>query len=304
MDREVKAFYDLVGEAKDQGVPPKSARVKIKIKINDLNDNSPEIIDPQGDVVSVREEQPIGTEVAKIRAIDTDSGPNSTITYSILKGPNSDGFNVFSIDPISGVVKTRKVLDHEERSIFRLAIVATDGGKPPRQTIKNLKVEILNLNDNRPTFTSSSLIFKVKENVQIGHIVGSIAQSSLEAENIIPGSYGGHISYTLTSLLEDKISTAFEVDRKTGNLIVAQNLDREIQNEYRLELRALDTSAINNPQSSAVTIKIDILDINDNYPRWKNDPIVIKMAENTEIGAVLYNFTAFDPDENLNGEIR
>lgn len=53
------------------------------------------------------------------------------------------------------------VLDHEERSIYRLAVAATDGGIPPKQTIRQLKVEVLDLNDNRPTFTSSSLSFKV-----------------------------------------------------------------------------------------------------------------------------------------------
>lgn len=53
------------------------------------------------------------------------------------------------------------VLDHEERSIYRLTVAATDDGQPPRQTVRQLKVEVLDLNDNRPTFTSSSLSFKV-----------------------------------------------------------------------------------------------------------------------------------------------
>lgn len=57
------------------------------------------------------------------------------------------------------------VLDHEERSIYRLTVAATDGGKPPKQTVRQLKVEVLDLNDNRPTYTSSSLSFKVSTNV-------------------------------------------------------------------------------------------------------------------------------------------
>lgn len=52
-------------------------------------------------------------------------------------------------------------LDHEERSIYRLAVAATDSGKPPKQTVRLLRVEVLDLNDNRPTFTSSSLVFRV-----------------------------------------------------------------------------------------------------------------------------------------------
>ena len=53
------------------------------------------------------------------------------------------------------------VLDHEERAIYRLAVAATDAGKPPKQTVRLLRVEVLDLNDNRPTFTSSSLAFSV-----------------------------------------------------------------------------------------------------------------------------------------------
>lgn len=129
--------------------------------MTDVNDNAPDIVDPQEDVVSVREEQPPGTEVVRIRAVDRDNGYNASVTYSILKGRDSDGFGLFSIDPMTGLIKTRMSLDHEERSIYRLAVAATDGGKPPKQTVRLLRVEVLDLNDNRPTFTSSSLVFKV-----------------------------------------------------------------------------------------------------------------------------------------------
>lgn len=161
MDREYRSIYELVAEARDQGTPYRSARVSVRVIITDVNDNAPDIVDPQEDVVSVREEQPPGTDVVRIRAIDRDNGYNSSITYSILKGRDSDGYGLFSIDPVSGMIKTRVQLDHEERSIYRLAVAATDSGKPPKQTVRLLRVEILDLNDNRPTFTSSSLVYKV-----------------------------------------------------------------------------------------------------------------------------------------------
>lgn len=136
--------------------------MSIKIKILDVNDNAPEIVDPQDDVVSVREEQPPNTEVVRIRALDADEGNNSSITYSILKSRDSDGYGIFSIDPISGIIRTKMVLDHEERTIYRLAVAASDNGYPAKQTVRVLRIEVLDLNDNRPTFTSSSLIFKVR----------------------------------------------------------------------------------------------------------------------------------------------
>lgn len=112
-------------------------------------------------MVSVREEQPVGTEVVRIRATDRDNGRNATITYSLLKGRDSDGYGLFAIDAVTGLIRTTVSLDHEERSIYRLAVAATDGGIQPKQTVRLLRVEVLDLNDNRPTFTSSSLVFRV-----------------------------------------------------------------------------------------------------------------------------------------------
>lgn len=255
--------------------------------------------------MSVREEQPPGTEVVRVKAVDADNGENSTITYSILKGRDSDGYGIFTIDSTSGVIRTRTVLDHEEKTIYRLAVVAMDGGKKPKQTIRMLRVEVLDLNDNRPTFTSSSLVFRIREDVKIGHVVGSVTTTgNSDNENAIPDSGGGHVTYTLSSLMPENVVDAFEIDRNTGSLVVARKLDRETQSEYKLEVRALDVSAMNNPQSSAVTVRVDIADVNDNAPYWPQDPMTITLPEKTEVGVSIYNFTAKDVDAGNNGELR
>lgn len=146
---------------------------------------------------------------------------------------------------------------------------------------------------------------QVREDVPVGFVVGAIsAKDSVDAENLISNSDGLHITYTLTSLTSDVIEDAFEMDRNTGSLVVARSLDREQQSEYRLEIRALDTTASNNPQSSAVTVKVEIADVNDNSPTWMDDPITINIIENTAIGSAVYNFTAFDADAGSNGDIQ
>ncbi|XP_049536500.1 protein dachsous [Anopheles darlingi] len=305
LDREAKASYDLVVEARDQGTPYRSTRVSVHVQVLDVNDNAPDIVDPQEDVVSVREEQPIGTEVVKVRAIDRDHGRNATISYSILKGRDSDGYGIFSIDPLTGVIRTKTSLDHEEKTIYRLAVAATDNGLPSKQTVRLLRIEVLDLNDNRPTFTSSSLVFRLREDVGVGHVIGSISGSEQsEMDNVIASSSDLHITYTLTPLTTDITEGAFDIDRNSGKLVVARQLDREQQSEYRMEIRALDTSASNNPQSSAVTVKIEIADVNDNPPKWPSDPINVYVSEDTPVGAIVYNFTVQDNDTGTNAEIK
>ncbi|PSN55020.1 Protein dachsous [Blattella germanica] len=314
-------MHEIIAEARDQGIPPRSARVAVRVAITDVNDNSPELVDPREDVISVREEQPPGTEVVRIRAVDRDEGNNATITYSILKGRDSDGYGVFTVDPVSGLIRTRAVLDHDDRAIYTLAVTATDNGKPPRQTVKLLRVEVLDLNDSRPTFTTSSLVFRVREDVKVGHVVWTVSASdSGDGENLVTGRVGSHVTYTLRSLtpgihsshtnnnnnnIASEVSVgAFDIDRSSGSLVVARELDREVQSEYRLEVRALDTSASNNPQSSAVSVRVDVADVNDNAPHWPQDPVIIPVSEDTPVGSAVWNFTATDADAGSNGEIR
>ncbi|XP_014468281.1 PREDICTED: protein dachsous [Dinoponera quadriceps] len=294
LDREVRKVHELVLEVRDQGVPSRSARVPMKVAVLDVNDNSPVIIDPQGDIVSVREEQPPGTEVTRIRAVDADLGENASVTYSILKDRDSDGYNVFTIDPITGMIRTKAVLDHEERNVYRVSIKATDAGHPPRHNVRVFRVEVLALADNRPTFTSSSLTFNVREDASIGHVVGSVAGAGP----------AGRVAFTLDSLTPISEFPAFDVDRSSGQLVVAHSLDRESVSEYYLEIRALDTSSLGNPQSIAVSVKIIIEDANDNPPRWPQDPITVRVFEREIVGSTIYNLTASDLDSGLNGELR
>lgn len=145
---------------------------------------------------------------------------------------------------------------------------------------------------------------QVREDVPVGYVVGSVGVSEhSDADNLIT-SNGVHVTYTLTPLTNDVIVGAFDMDRNTGSLIVARRLDREQQSEFRLEIRALDISASNNPQSSAVTVKVEIADCNDNAPIWEIDPITIEIPEDTPVGALIYNFTATDADAGSNSEIQ
>jgi hypothetical protein len=134
----------------------------------------------------------------------------------------------------------------------------------------------------------------VREDVSIGESVGSISGTGTS----------GRIAYTLDILRPLGITPAFIVDRVTGQLVVAQSLDRENISEYHLTIQALDTTSIGNPQSIAISVKVNIEDVNDNSPHWPQDVIIIKISEHTLIGSVVYNLIATDLDDGLNGDLR
>lgn len=134
----------------------------------------------------------------------------------------------------------------------------------------------------------------MREDASIGQAVGSVSGAGP----------AGRVAFTLDSLTPISEFPAFDVDRSTGQLVVAHSLDRENVSEYYLEIRALDTSSIGNPQSIAVSVKIVIEDANDNPPRWPQDPITVRVSEKAAIGSTIHNLEASDLDSGLNGDLR
>lgn len=112
----------------------------------------------------------------------------------------------------------------------------------------------------------------------------------------------GHIMYKLSFISPADADKPFDIDRRSGSLVVIKGLDREVCAEYRLEVRILDTSS--NPQSSAVVVKIEVLDVNDNAPKWKEDPLQILVPEDSSVGTTVWNFLASDEDAGPNRELR
>lgn len=81
---------------------------------------------------------------------------NSNIAYQIADG-NHD--NAFVIDPaFSGIVKTNIVLDREIRDFYMLTIVAIDEGSPQLTGTCTLRINIVDVNDNQPTFPPHSVV--------------------------------------------------------------------------------------------------------------------------------------------------
>lgn len=139
----------------------------------------------------------------------------------------------------------------------------------------------------------------MKEDATVGSIAGRIACS----EGAGAASAGrGQVKYTLRH--SDISQQVFDLDRSTGALIVAGRVDRETKATYEMEVHALDTGASTNPQSSSVSVRVEVLDVNDNAPRWPEDPVLITVTEDAAVGSVVYNFTASDADAEANSELR
>src|SRR5699024_11144863 len=80
LDYENIKEYFLTVKAEDQGIPPLSSEVNLKISVNDVNDVRPQFVQRSYDIV-IREDALVGDRILQLVAIDLDSLPNANLTY-------------------------------------------------------------------------------------------------------------------------------------------------------------------------------------------------------------------------------
>ncbi|XP_052464318.1 protocadherin beta-7 isoform X21 [Carassius gibelio] len=122
--------------ARDNGSPPLSGNVTVKVFITDENDNSPQILYPVPDGKSLMTEMVpkvtlSGSLVSKVIAIDADSGQNAWLSYQIVKSTDP---GLFTIGLHSGEIKTQRDISESDNMKQNLVISVKDNGQPSLST--------------------------------------------------------------------------------------------------------------------------------------------------------------------------
>lgn len=149
---ELKKFEFQV-QATDSGVPPLSSNVTVNVFILDENDNSPVILPPYSDQGSVHSENiPYSAEagyfVAKIRAVDADSGYNALLSYHISE---PKGTNLFRIGTNNGEIQTKRRMSDNDLKTHPLVILVSDNGEPSLSATVSIDVVVVESTDDMQT---------------------------------------------------------------------------------------------------------------------------------------------------------
>ncbi|XP_015235718.1 PREDICTED: protocadherin alpha-4-like [Cyprinodon variegatus] len=141
---ELKTFQFKV-QATDLGVPPLSSNVTVKVIILDENDNNPTILDPYSELGSVyRETIPYSAEagyfVAKIRAVDADSGYNALLSYHMSE---TKGNNLFRIGTSTGEIRTKRRMSDNDLKTHPMLVLVTDNGEPSLSATVSIEVMVV-----------------------------------------------------------------------------------------------------------------------------------------------------------------
>ncbi|XP_048086719.1 protocadherin Fat 4 [Alosa alosa] len=281
LDYENIQTYVLWIEARDQGFPPYSAYERVEVNVLDVNDNHP-----------VFEREPFHAEILEnlspqhvltVSAVDLDNGPNGHQEYAIIDG-NKD--NSFSINRVTGAIRTTKPLDREKAAQYALRVKATDRGSPPKSTAVKVLINVLDVNDNAPRF-SKIFSASVPENAPVGYTVTRVTTTDEDAGANAISKY----SITDTSL-------PFAINPSTGDITISRPLNREDTDHYIAKVSAHDSG-----WTVSTDVTIFVTDINDNAPRFSRPSYYLDYPEMTEVGSVVTQVSATDPDEGFNGKI-
>lgn len=167
LDRETIAFYNLTICARDRGVPPLSSTMLVGIRVLDINDNDPVLLNlPMN--VTISENSPVSSFVAHVLASDADSGCNALLTFNITAGNRE---RAFFINATTGIVTVNRPLDRERIPEYRLTVSVKDNPENPRIARKDFDLLLVSLadeNDNHPLFTEGTYQAEVMENSPAG----------------------------------------------------------------------------------------------------------------------------------------
>ncbi|XP_044081936.1 protocadherin beta-17-like [Neovison vison] len=137
----LQAFEFRVGAA-DRGSPALSSQALVRVLVADANDNAPFVLYPlQNGSAPCTELVPRAAEagylVAKVVAVDGDSGQNAWLSYQLLKATEPGLFGVWAHN---GEVRTARPLSERDAVKHRLLVLVRDHGEPPLSASVTLHV--------------------------------------------------------------------------------------------------------------------------------------------------------------------
>ncbi|XP_068571372.1 protocadherin alpha-8-like [Cebidichthys violaceus] len=291
LDREKQPTITLTLTAVDGGKPARSGTMQILVNVIDVNDNTPSFSKPLYKV-KVSENAPIGTTILQLNATDLDEGLNSDIKYALMKRGNTNSPEKFLVSPESGEITVNANLDYEDSNAYELRIRATDQGASPRSGYSKVLVEVVDVNDNAPEISITSLMSPVKENAEIGTVVALVTVTDKD---------GGKNGLTTCKMIDSVPFTLTSNYKNYYSLIVDGLLDRELVTHYNVSIAATDEGSP--PLSTTAVITVHISDINDNAPHFPEANVYIYVKENSKVGEIVTRTTAQDADANENAKL-
>ncbi|KAI2539354.1 protocadherin beta-15 precursor [Homo sapiens] len=287
LDREEQAELRLTLTAVDGGSPPRSGTVQILILVLDANDNAPEFVQALYEV-QVPENSPVGSLVVKVSARDLDTGTNGEISYSLYYS-SQEIDKPFELSSLSGEIRLIKKLDFETMSSYDLDIEASDGGGLSGKC--SVSVKVLDVNDNFPELSISSLTSPIPENSPETEVALFRIRDRDSGEN-------GKMICSIQDDVPFKLKPSVE---NFYRLVTEGALDRETRAEYNITITITDLGTPRLKTEQSITVLVS--DVNDNAPAFTQTSYTLFVRENNSPALHIGSVSATDRDSGTNAQV-
>ena len=279
MDREKKSIYHLLVSASDGD---SSCYTNLTIDILDVNDSPPQFTKTSYvKLIAVDAEE--NAFLLQVDATDKDLGLNRKIGYGFVNASTAD---LFTIEKETGIIllKSRLLQRDEENFVFN--VIATDGGVPSLSSIASVKISVSTI-ENCP-FAKDVYKNDISEHVTPPYDVDKVSVNCSSKDFSIIYKIAGP---------SDTTQKLFEIDQNTGKITLKSALDYETTRShiFTVEARMVKPSGKTILISSA-SVKIKVLDYNDNRPVFNRPSYEASITEQSDNGTRVIPLSATDND--------
>uniref|UniRef100_A0A8C4N7U4 Cadherin domain-containing protein n=2 Tax=Eptatretus burgeri TaxID=7764 RepID=A0A8C4N7U4_EPTBU len=273
-----------------------SSAVNVSVVIEDVNDNPP--IFYQGDIeinnitVEVPENSPTDTPVIHFENIhvkDIDEGENAKMALTVHpKNLSIYPTQVYGESPLS--LRVIVPLDYELIENFTVEVNANDG---VHNVMLTVLVNVENKNEYFPKFQHNNYTVNIFENVTNAPDIATIHATDKDK-----GTYGD-VTYELDGSTE--VLKNFSLNQITGILSLKNgaSVDYEMKHTYFATVMAIDGGG----KETSAALDINILDVNDNAPKWLPLGTLVIMEEETFQNSLFLEATDRDEPDTPNSKV-
>ncbi|XP_069812895.1 protocadherin gamma-B1-like [Dendropsophus ebraccatus] len=267
---------------------------KIKVDIQDINDNSPQFYHDKI-TLEILELTSTGARFTLQNAEDPDIGSNSVQAYRLSENQHFIlNENIRTDGSVFPELVLEKPLDRETQDIHEIILTAFDRGNPIRSGTTLLKIIITDANDNAPVFTQDMYKIVIKENIPVNSTV--IILNATDSDEGI----NAQITYSFIKTSVNVHHTGiFSIMPNTGEIKINGNLDFEKTKNYELSVQAKDGGGL----VAHCKVLIEVIDENDNAPEITVTSLIYHLSEDSAPGTMIALIEVHDQDSGDNADI-
>ena len=269
-----------------------SSLATVQIRVIDQDDNPPKFSQPSMSI-SITENEPVGTVLARIQAEDPDSGTNGEIEYRLTEGSSTEFFEV----DVNGTVRSKVVFDAENvpdaAGSFFIEAYNPNPIDQDSECVQSersvatalIRVAVSDQNDNPPSFSQQVYTHSIPEDHPVQTRVFQLESGDPDSSDT------ANLRYSIAAAPGN--DGTFEIDGG-GSLVLVRRLDFESAELYVLTVEVSDGI-----HSSTALVNVMVQNVDDEPPAFLQQTYTGRVVENSPVGTSVLSVLATDPDTAL-----